>query len=65
MDGLASILFVSPEGSSVDDVALSFDRNDSPAEQKVALILVVVFLVCHSPMYLNFYLEQSPYPREL
>ena len=46
MDDLTGVFFATPEGSSVDDVALPPDRDDSTAEQKVALILVVAF-VCH------------------
>ncbi len=30
MDDLASVFFATPEGSSVDDVALAPDRDDSP-----------------------------------
>ena len=44
LDDLASVLFTTSEGSSVDDVALASNWNDSPTEQKGALVLIVAFI---------------------
>ena len=65
MHTLASILFSPPEGSSIDDVALAFKKNEPPSEEKVALILIggripFYFLLGHAALPLPLPLPHSP-----